>query len=72
MELPLDVLIHNTLLGLKGTAGSLVRVNELGFYEVDLTFGDKQHRVLLPIINTVLIEREPQPSDIQADFEVER
>lgn len=72
MELPTDVLIHNALLGLKGTAGRLVRISELGYFEVDLTFGDKQHRVMLPITSTVLIEREPQPQDVSADFEVER
>jgi hypothetical protein len=72
MELPSDVLLHNTQLGLKGTAGSLVRISDHGYYEVDLGFGDKTHRVLLPIESTVVIEREPQPAGIEADFEVER
>ncbi|REJ79955.1 MAG: hypothetical protein DWQ36_01630 [Acidobacteria bacterium] len=72
MELPCDVLLHNSLIGLKGTAGTLVRINEAGYYEVDLTFGDKTHRVMLPIADTVVIEREPQPAGIEADFEIER
>ena len=71
MELPSDVLIHNELLGLKGGRGSLIRVASEGYYEVNLVFGQNQHRVLLPIHSTVVIHQEAEDS-VQADFEIER
>lgn len=72
MELPEEVLIHNATLGLKGGRGVLLRIAREGFYEVNLTFGGKKHRTLLPIAGTVVISREPEPEDIDAEFEIER
>lgn len=61
MDLPTEVQIHNELLGIKGGRGTLVMVSPHGFYEVKCLFGQNQHRVLLPIQNTVLVFREPEP-----------
>ena len=67
MELPTEVLIHNAPLGMKGAPGKLIAISEHGFYEVNCAFGDKIHRVLLPIGATVLIAREPEePPEAEA------
>jgi len=60
MELPVPVLIHNELLGLKGAAGSLIQIYPEGFYLVSTAFGSKIHKVQLPIGQTVLIVEEPE------------
>ena len=62
MEIPNEVLIHNELLGLKGSRGSLIRVSSEGYYEVNLRFGNNTHRVLLPIVGSVVISAEPEPA----------
>lgn len=71
MELPAQVLIHNELLGLKGSPGTLLRVSVEGYYELNCTFGEKTHRLMLPISTTVLIGQDPEET-FGADFEVER
>lgn len=58
MDLPAEVLIHNSLLGLKGEKGKLYEIGD-GHYEVEYAFGSNVHRVLLPIGQTVLIAGEP-------------
>jgi hypothetical protein len=72
MELPTEVLVHNQVLGLKGGRAVLVRIAPEGFYEVNLTFGERKHRTLLPIHATVLIQQEPEPPEISSEFEIER
>jgi len=71
MELPSEVLIHNEVMGLKGTAGTLLGIVETGYYEVNLRFGGNVHRVLLPIDRTVLIAKEPEPAKAEG-LEIER
>lgn len=71
MELPAEVLIHNQQLGMKGGPGKLIAVSEHGYYEVNCPFGDKVHRVLLPIGSTALIAREAEPPPIEG-VEIER
>ncbi len=71
MELPAEVFIHNELLGLKGHLGTLVRISDGGYYEVNCTFGEKLHRTLLPIEKTVLIARAAEES-ASIEPEVER
>lgn len=61
MELPSEVLIHNDLMSLKGTAGTLLGILDAGYYEVNLRFGGNVHRVLLPIERTVLIAKNAEP-----------
>lgn len=71
MEIPAKVMIHNTILGVKGQAGRLIAVNDAGYYEVHLKLGAAEHTVLLPIGETVLICQDPNPA-IDAMLEVER
>ena len=71
MDVPVEVLVHNELAGMKGTQATLLGINEEGFYELKCTFGENQHRVLLPIGSTVLIARNPEEV-FASDFEIER
>lgn len=71
MELPAEVLIHNPLLGMKGSKGTLLQISEIGFYVCNCAFGEKNHRVLLPIENTVLIVQAPEES-FEEVLELER
>jgi hypothetical protein len=73
MELPVPVLIHNELLGFRGTAGSLIQIYPEGFYLVSTAFGSKTHKVQLPISQTVLILEEPEEVAVaSAPIEIER
>lgn len=73
MELPIAVLIHNELLGLKGTKGSLIQIYPEGFYLLSTTFGSKIHKVHLPIGQTVLIVEEPEDEEVVGEpLEIER
>ena len=73
MELPVAVLIHNEQLGLKAAAGSLLQIQPEGFYLVMTRFGSQQHRVQLPISQTVLIFEEPEePAPTGEEIEIER
>ena len=70
MDLPADVVIHNTQLGMKGGHGRLLRIHAEGFYEVTIALGENLHRALLPIDHTVLIAKEPElDADQQVDVE---
>ena len=71
MEVPNEVLIHNEVLGLKGSKASLIRIAPEGYYEVNLRFGNNLHRVLLPVQGSVLIASEPEPT-VGESVEVER
>lgn len=71
MDIPSKVSIFNRTLEIKGKAGTLIAVNEDGFYEVILEVQSRNHTVLFPIAETVLIFTEAL-QNISADFEVER
>jgi hypothetical protein len=71
MELPAEVLIHNELLGVKGGRGTLLQVNQDGYYEVNCAYGERIHRTLFPIQGTVLIYRQPE-DPTRRDLEIER
>jgi hypothetical protein len=70
MELPAEVLIHNPALGMKGSPGTLLRVSPDGYYEANVRFGDRVHRVLLPIADTALIAAAPE--ETVGGMEIER
>ncbi|MEM7479922.1 MAG: hypothetical protein AAF481_02000 [Acidobacteriota bacterium] len=74
MELPSEVLIHNAQLGLQGSVGTLLQIQALGYYEVNVSFGERTHRVLLPVSDTVIIAKEPEqdPGTPAEDLEIER
>ena len=71
MEIPAKVSVFNKTLELKGKAATLVAISSDGFYEVVLDFQNRNHTVLFPVAETVLIFNEALPQ-ISADFEVER
>ena len=60
MEPPVEVLIHNELLGVKGREGILLGINPSGYYEVTTLIGERPHRILLPIATTVLVTKNPE------------
>jgi hypothetical protein len=59
MELPAEVMIHNEMVGMKGNPGVLLHIAR-GYYEANCKFGEKTHRVMLPIGGTVLISATPE------------
>lgn len=74
MELPSEVLIHNELLGMKGGRGTLLQVSPHGYYEVNVKFGERLHRVCLPVATTILIQQQPEEAVQSAaeELEIER
>lgn len=72
MELPAEVLIHNETVGMKGSRGTLLQIHPHGYYEANVKFGERLHRVLLPIDRTVVIGQEAEEAaDLEA-VEIER
>lgn len=71
MEIPSKVSVFNRTLEVKGKAGTLVAVSEDGYYEIILEVQQRNHTVLFPIAETVVVFNEALPT-ITADFEVER
>lgn len=71
MEIPAKVSVFNRTLEIKNKPATLIAVNDLGFYELVLDIQQRNHTVLFPIAETVLIFTEALPS-ISADFEIER
>jgi hypothetical protein len=72
VELPTEVLVHNELVGMKGTRGTLLQVDPHGYYEVNVRFGERTHRVLLPVAATVIIAQEPEEHPTAAGEDIER
>lgn len=72
MEIPSKVSIFNRTVEFKGKPGTLVAINEdAGFYEVIVEVQQRNHTVLFPIADTVVIFNDALPAT-SADFEVER
>jgi len=71
MEIPSKIAVFNRTLEVKGKNGTLIAINDSGFYEVVLEVQSRNHTVLFPIAETVIIFNEPLPA-VAADFEVER
>ncbi|HVS62004.1 MAG TPA: hypothetical protein VMT85_00745 [Thermoanaerobaculia bacterium] len=70
MDVPVEVLIHNTVIGMKGEEGTLLQIGD-GFYELNCRFGGSLHRILLPIHHTVLIAKREEER-FATDLEIER
>lgn len=70
MDLPAEVQITNEELGIKNGKGTLVAISPHGYYELRLSFNQRQHKVLVPISRTALIFRQPEPEF--AVMEIER
>ncbi len=71
MEIPAKVSIFNRTLEIKGKSGTLIAINEDGYFEVVLEVQQRNHTVLFPIAETVVIFNEPVAT-VASDFEVER
>jgi len=72
MEIPAKVSVFNRTLEIKGKAGTLIAINEEAcYYEVILEVQSRNHTVLFPIAETVVIFNEALPT-VATDFEVER
>ncbi|MEM9557722.1 MAG: hypothetical protein AAGC60_25915 [Acidobacteriota bacterium] len=71
MDLPANVQISNDQLGIKNGKGQLVAISEHGYYELRLSFNQRQHRVLVPIDQTAIVFRDPEP-EFASDIEIER
>jgi hypothetical protein len=71
MEIPSEVLVHCDLLGLKGAKARLLGVSPHGYYEVNVQYGDRRHRTLLPVTRTIIISTDAEESSESAT-EIER
>jgi hypothetical protein len=72
MDVPTEVLIHNETIGMKGSKGTLLTISPHGYYEVNVKFGERLHRVLLPIGRTVLIAQDAEVAVPGEAIEIER
>lgn len=72
MEVPTEVMIHNETAGMKGHRGTLLQVSPHGYYEVNVKYGERLHRVLLPIARTVLIAQAAEETVPSEPLEIER
>ncbi len=72
MEIPAKVSIFNRTLEIKGKQATLISVNDdAGYYEVIMEVQQRNHTVLLPVSETVVIFNEAMAAT-SADFEIER
>ena len=71
MEIPAKVSVFNRTLEVKGKPGTLVALGNDGYYEIIMEVQQRNHTVLFPIAETVVIFNEALPN-ISADFEIER
>ncbi len=71
MEIPSKVSIFNRTLEVKGKTGTLIAINDDGYYEVVLEVQQRNHTVLFPIAETVVIFNDPIITP-GGDIEVER
>jgi hypothetical protein len=71
MEIPSKISIFNRTLEVKNKIGTLIAINPDGFYEVVLEVQQRNHTVLFPIAETVIIFTDALPPS-STDFEVER
>ena len=71
MEIPSKVSVFNRTLEVKGKLGTLVSISPDGYYEVILEVQTRNHTVLFPVAETVVIFNEALPN-LAADFEIER
>ena len=71
MEIPSKVSVFNRTLEVKGKAGMLVAISDEGYFEIILEVQSRNHTVLFPIAETVVIFNDALPTTA-ADFEIER
>lgn len=71
MEIPSKISIFNRTLEVKGKTGTLIAISDEGYYEVILEVQSRNHTVLFPIAETVIVFNEAVPT-VASEFEVER
>ena len=71
MEIPAKVSVFNHTLEIKGKSATLVAISSDGYYEIVLDFQQRNHTVLFPIAETVVIFNEALPA-AAADIDIER
>ena len=71
MEIPAKVSVFNRTLEVKGKPGTLVALSAEGYYEIIMEVQQRNHTVLFPVAETVVIFNEAVPNTA-ADFEIER
>ena len=71
MEIPSKVSVFNRTLEVKGKPGTLVAISDEGYFEIILEVQSRNHTVLFPIAETVVIFNDALPATA-ADFEIER
>ena len=71
MEIPSKVSVFNRTLEVKGKPGMLVAISDEGYFEIILEDQSRNHTVLFPIAETVVIFNDAVPATA-ADFEIER
>jgi hypothetical protein len=69
MEIPSKVSVFNKTLEVKGKVANLIAISDAGYYEVTMEVNQKNHTVLFPVHETVLIFNEPLPETIAIDIE---
>ena len=72
MEVPSEVMVHNEQLGLKGASAVLLQISPDGYYELNVQFGERLHRVLLPIASTRVTAKEAEATVEGLAMEIER
>jgi hypothetical protein len=71
MEIPSKVSVFSRTLEVKGKPATLVAISSQGYYEVVMEVQQRNHTVLLPINETVLIFNDALPA-VAEELEVER
>jgi hypothetical protein len=61
MDLESEVWIYNERLGAQPVKGRLIRVSELGYYELAIRQKDGAFQAYLPVGSTVLVSAKPIP-----------
>ncbi len=71
MEIPGKVSVYCPLIDAKGTAATLVAVNQQGYYHLEVEIRGRRHTMFLPIAHTGMYFAEAEP-EIEEGLEIER
>ena len=71
MEIPGKVSVYCPLIDAKGTPANLVNVNDLGYYQLEVSIKGQTHTMFVPIAHTAMYFTDAEP-ERSGDFEIER
>jgi len=71
MEIPGKVSVFCPLIDAKGTAATLVSINQQGYYQLEVPIKGSTHVMFLPVAHTALYFTQPEPV-AEEGFEIER